>query len=501
MTTAFVVIACGGSDDDTERARPADRGPGTTVVYAVGDGADGEEPAAELADYIAEQDPDRFFYLGDVYERGTPREFRRHYDALYGRLIDRTDPTIGNHEYLLRVFGYYRYWALKRGWSREVAKHRSYVDERSGWQVISYSSETSEINAEARWVTGEIEKHRGTCRIAMGHKGRHVVADSHHSDNREQEPIWKALKGTTAINLIGHEHIYGRLEPIDGVHVIVSGAGGHDLRDLGRQHHQVAASAVHTPTATRLVLRRGRAELTQVDADGRGARQHDDLLHPRGRGRVVDQRRTARQVAARLPDPRLIAIVAGVAIVILGIAGTIVGTGATPGKGPHSHSPFHLINEKTIPAFFSAVLLGLGAVAAYMAGLLRVRGEHAAWFGFALLLLVMSADEVAQLHEKAEKYSDIDWQTVYVPVFAGAAWVWWRLVKAVEGIPRALLFGGAVAWGISQVLELVQYGDNDVRVAAFAPMAISEEILEMAGSTMFLLAAVILLGELVKAPG
>ena len=42
-----------------------------------------------------------------------------------------------------------------------------------------------------------------------------------------------ALVGTTAINLVGHNHIYGRLEPIRGVHVIVSGAGGHDLRDLG----------------------------------------------------------------------------------------------------------------------------------------------------------------------------------------------------------------------------------------------------------------------------
>ena len=121
-----------------------------------------------------------------------------------------------------------------------MAKHRSYVDERSGWQVIAYSSQAPDTHAEARWVSGEIKKHRGTCRIAMAHKGRHVVADSHHSDNREQEPIWQALKGTAAINLIGHEHIYGRLEPIDGVHVIVSGAGGHDLR----------------------------AELTRVDADG-----------------------------------------------------------------------------------------------------------------------------------------------------------------------------------------------------------------------------------------
>jgi hypothetical protein len=95
-----------------------------------------------------------------------------------------------------------------------------------------------------------------------------VVADTSHSDNPEQEPVWRALQGRAVINLIGHEHLYGRLEPMGGVHVIVSGAGGHDLRDLGEQHHQVAASSTHVPTASRLVLRRGEAELTQMDATG-----------------------------------------------------------------------------------------------------------------------------------------------------------------------------------------------------------------------------------------
>jgi hypothetical protein len=179
--------------------------------------------------------------------------------------------------------------------------------------------------------------------------------------------------------------------------------------------------------------------------------------------------------------------------VILGIAGTIVGTDATPGQGFDTYSPFHLLEEKTIPAIFSAGLLGLAAVAAYMAGLLAVRGERGVWFGFALLLLLMSMDELAQLHEKVEKYTDIDWQTAYIPVFAGAAWIWWKLIRAVDGTPRLLLIGGAAAWAFAQFLEFVQYGSGDERVELFEPMAITEEILEMIGSTMFLLAVVILL--------
>src|SRR5215210_8895891 len=110
-----------------------------TVVYALGDGADGSSVSRALARYVAAQRPDRFFYLGDVYDHGTAAEFASHYDAAYGRLAGITDPVIGNHEYSNRIAGYYRYWQKRRGWSRDVAKHRSYVDAKSGWQIIAYS--------------------------------------------------------------------------------------------------------------------------------------------------------------------------------------------------------------------------------------------------------------------------------------------------------------------------------------------------------------------------
>jgi hypothetical protein len=256
---ACVLSACGGGDDDEEEG---------TIVYAVGDAADGGAEAAELASYVEDQDPDRFFYLGDVYETGSAAEFERNYDPLYGELVDRTDPVIGNHEYPNVENGYYPYWQGKRGWTEAQAKHRSYIDSDSGWQVIAYSSETAAA-AEARWVSHQIEKQDGTCRIALAHRARYSVADSQHTDNVDQASIWKMLAGTTAINLAAHSHVYGRLEPIDGITVIVSGQGGHDIRELGPQQHPVAASTAGATSVTRLVLRPGQAELTQVGPDGK----------------------------------------------------------------------------------------------------------------------------------------------------------------------------------------------------------------------------------------
>jgi hypothetical protein len=104
-----------------------------TVVYALGDGADGSAVSRALATYVTSQNPDRFFYLGDVYETGTAVEFANNYEPLYGALAAKTDPVLGNHESGNRSSGYYPYSQGKRGWTQEQAKHRSYVD-ASGWQ-------------------------------------------------------------------------------------------------------------------------------------------------------------------------------------------------------------------------------------------------------------------------------------------------------------------------------------------------------------------------------
>ena len=230
---------------------------GQTIVFALGDGADNGAASVALANYVKAQDPDRFFYLGDVYETGTASEFATKYEPRYGAIASKTDPVIGNHEYPNRATGYFPYWQSKRGWTEEEAKHRAYVDPGSGWQIIAYSSET-DMAAEGAWVGKEIARYTGTCRIVMAHKGRHVVADTAHSDNSGQEPVWSKIIAKTAINLVGHNHIYGRLAPISGVHVFVSGAGGHGLRSLGVQHHTVANSKTGVATATRFVLRPAR---------------------------------------------------------------------------------------------------------------------------------------------------------------------------------------------------------------------------------------------------
>ena len=92
--TLVLAAAAGGQEEG--QAEEAAR----AVVWAVGDGADGSARAKRLARLIAGERPDRFLYLGDVYETGTAEEFERNFARCVRRRWPRSpQPTPGNHEW------------------------------------------------------------------------------------------------------------------------------------------------------------------------------------------------------------------------------------------------------------------------------------------------------------------------------------------------------------------------------------------------------------------
>ncbi|MBM3674033.1 MAG: hypothetical protein FJW88_03605 [Actinobacteria bacterium] len=100
----------------------------------------------------------------------------------------------------------------------------------------------------------------------------------------------------------------------------------------------------------------------------------------------------------------------------------------------------------------------------------------------------MAIDEVWQLHERIEARTGIDWQTLYLPVFALAAfsalWLLPELRRTLHALPLFAI--GAGCWAVAQVVEQLQW-DRDDRMAA-AWTIVPEECLEMTGSLLFLLA-------------
>jgi len=256
LLCALVVGACA----DEERV-PADP-PAATIVWAVGDGGSSGDAARRVAALIANDDPDRVIYLGDVYDDGTRAEFASNFAAIYGDLVDRMWPTPGNHEWARRGKGYAPFWREVRG--ERLPYH--YAREAGGWEVLSANSETPHDPEQLAWLRRRAAA-GGDCRIAFWHRPR-MNAGRHRDEADDVAPLWDAVAGRAAVVLSGHDHNLQRFEPVDGTVQYVSGAGGHSRYGVDREDPRLAFADDGTEGALRIALAPGRAELRFLAADG-----------------------------------------------------------------------------------------------------------------------------------------------------------------------------------------------------------------------------------------
>lgn len=236
---------------------------GRALVWAVGDG-DGGGAAQALVDRIVRSRPDLFLYLGDVYPRGTPRDFAKNFASTYGHLARRTAPTPGNHDWPEITEGYEPYWRRALG----SVPASFYEIGAPGWKILSLNSEAphADGSAQARWLRAKLRR-PGTCRLAFWHRPR-FSAGSVHGDQPDMAPLWRSLRGHARIVVNGHEHDSQRFRPIDGITQFVAGAGGHGLHPLHDDDQRLAFADDTHYAALRLELRPRTARYAFVGADG-----------------------------------------------------------------------------------------------------------------------------------------------------------------------------------------------------------------------------------------
>lgn len=234
-----------------------------TVVWAVGDGADGSRAAQRVARTIRRERPARFLYLGDVYERGTAAEFRRNYSSVYGALNPVTAPTPGNHEWGNRRTGYLPYWRRAKG-RRQPSYYRFGLE---GWEILSLNSETAHRRGsrQQRWLARAVRE-PGTCRMAFMH--RPYQSAGLHGDTPSLQALWRTLRGHARLVLSGHDHDMQRMRRRDGLNQYVSGAGGRGRYPLDSRDPRLAFGRDDRYGALRIELRSGRAKLEFRSATG-----------------------------------------------------------------------------------------------------------------------------------------------------------------------------------------------------------------------------------------
>jgi hypothetical protein len=262
-SAALALAGCGGGGSapglgELDPAAP-DRG---VVVWAVGDGGADGEHERRVARLIAGDDPAHVLYLGDVYDTGTPEEFRAFADV-YGPLVKRMWPTPGNHEWGNHATGYDPFWRETLG---RPLPHR-YERRAGGWTLLSVNSETPDDPRQLSWLADRATSGGGTCRIAFWHRPR-FNAGKHRNEEIATDTLWGAVAGRVAIVLSGHDHDLQRFHAVDGTAQYIAGAGGRSHYDVNEGDPRLAFSDDTTDGALRITLMRRSAELQFVAADG-----------------------------------------------------------------------------------------------------------------------------------------------------------------------------------------------------------------------------------------
>ena len=231
------------------------------MIWAVGDGGESDGDDRQVADLIAGDDPAHVIYLGDVYDTGTPAEFRAFADV-YGPLVERMWPTPGNHEWAAHASGYDPFWREALG--RPLPHH--YERRAGGWQVLSANSETPEDRRQLAWLRDRASG-GGTCRLVFWH-GPRFNAGKHRNEEIDVDGLWDAVAGRAAIVLSGHDHNLQRFHSVDGTVQLVSGAGGRGHHNVNEEDPRLAFSEDTEDGALRMTLTPGAADLQFIAADG-----------------------------------------------------------------------------------------------------------------------------------------------------------------------------------------------------------------------------------------
>jgi predicted phosphodiesterase len=202
----------------------------TPFKFAVfGDSGSGSPAQYAVAQQIEAHAVDFIIHTGDVvYPKGSDQDYRERFYIPYKNLLARFPffPAIGNHDIKtssgqpwLNNFvlpGEERFYSFSYGNAFFVALDSYYINLKS-----------------ARWLEAQLTRTDNLWKFIFfhkppfsNHKNRYGSADA----IRLWLPLFEKYK--VAVVFSGHDHMYTRFEPKNGVHYIVEGLGGSSFQEI-----------------------------------------------------------------------------------------------------------------------------------------------------------------------------------------------------------------------------------------------------------------------------
>jgi len=204
---------------------------GDSLKFAVvGDNGNGEKGQYELAKQMVTWH-DRFPYtlvvmVGDnLYGSERPQDFVKKFEEPYRPLLDadvKFYASLGNHD--SREQRYYKPFNM------DGKLYYSFKAPKQDVRFIAFES-TYMDGDQLNWIENELKTSGEKWKICFFHHPLYSSAKTHGSEVKLRtiiEPL--LIKYGVSLVLTGHDHVYERIKPQNGIQYFVTGSGGQ-LRD------------------------------------------------------------------------------------------------------------------------------------------------------------------------------------------------------------------------------------------------------------------------------
>ncbi len=191
------------------------------VIGDPGTGGKGQQQVADMMVNYWHAFPFEFvLMMGDnLYGGETPKDFEEKFSGVYKPLLDnkvKFYAALGNHDLALQAnyeqfnMNGKEYYRFKKGNVAFYALNSNYMDQK-----------------QVKWLQEQLALDTSKWKVCFFHHAPYSSAKSHGSDEELRkvvEPIFVAH----GVNLVltGHDHVYERIKPQNGIYYFVSGAAG-----------------------------------------------------------------------------------------------------------------------------------------------------------------------------------------------------------------------------------------------------------------------------------
>lgn len=188
--------------------------------------SDQQDVAQQMATFHKNHPYDTVLMLGDnIYPDGNPDDFQKKFERPYAELFRlgiNFYASLGNHDVRKGREAQMNYPLFHMG-------GRSYYSFTKGNGLTEFFAldSTNFDSAQLRWLEGALAGSKAQWKIAFFHHPIYSSGKTHGSDTKlraQIEPLF--VKYGVAAALAGHDHVYERIKPQQGVQYFVCGIGG-----------------------------------------------------------------------------------------------------------------------------------------------------------------------------------------------------------------------------------------------------------------------------------